>query len=119
MRPPDFLRRIDTGGLGVARRHVTLVSAGGDGRGRAPDLLQSVDALLAGTGPVTLDESDAGRFPGGLPADPGPMPPAWRVWPAPGRCWATPCRGGGELIPDRLLSPPENSTDIGNAAARR
>lgn len=104
----SFLRRIETGGLGVDRC-VTLAALEAMDEPARQACVQPVQTLLAGHEPVTLDEPDAGRFLSGLRRR-----GAWADAPAVA-VYAThpPALLGvghvvrGELIPDRLLSPIE------------
>jgi len=104
----SFLRRLDTGGLGV-ERCTTLAALEAMDEAARMACLQPVDALLAGHTQVTLEADDAGRFLSGLRRR-GNWPDAPRVA-VYGR--QPPALLGvghvtqGELIPDRLLSPLE------------
>jgi tRNA pseudouridine55 synthase len=71
--------------------------------------LSPVDSLLAGHDRITLDAADAGRFLSGVRRR-GPWPDAPRVavyGEAPRALLGTGHVKAGELIPGRLLSPPE------------
>ena len=104
----SFLRRIDTGGLGVARC-VSLAALEAMGEDERLGQVQPVDTLLAGHSPVTLTEQDAARFLSGMRRR-GPWPDAAAVAVYGERPHALLGVGHvvrGELIPDRLLSPLE------------
>ncbi|AEB84513.1 tRNA pseudouridine(55) synthase TruB [Alicycliphilus denitrificans] len=103
-----FLRRLDTGGLGV-ERCVTLAQIEALDEDARLGLLQPVQTLLAGHVVVTLGEQDAGRFLSGMRRR-GPWPDAGAVAVYGERPHALLGVGHvlqGELIPDRLLSPLE------------
>ena len=103
-----FLRRTDTGGLGV-ERCVTLAQLEAMGEDERLARLLPVEALLAGHTPITLDEENAGRFLSGMRRR-GP----WADTPAaavfgdqPRALLGVGHVTHGELIPGRLLSPIE------------
>ncbi len=103
-----FLRRVDTGGLGV-ERCVTLSALEAMDEGARLACLQPVESLLAGHVPVTLDSDNAGRFLSGMRRL-GPWPDAAAVAVFSGHPRALLGVGhveGGELVPGRLLSPLE------------
>ena len=103
-----FLRRIDTGGLGI-ERCVTLADLEAmDEAARLACLLPS-EALLAGHLEVALEGSEAARFLSGLRRR-GDWPDAGAVavyGTAPRALLGVAHTTAGELIPDRLLSPIE------------
>jgi len=103
-----FLRRIDTGGLGI-ERCVTLADFEAmDETARLACLLPP-EALLAGHLEVTLGIEDAARFSSGLRRR-GDWPDAAAVavfGTAPRALLGVGHTTAGELIPDRLLSPIE------------
>ncbi|MGD9774088.1 tRNA pseudouridine(55) synthase TruB [Diaphorobacter sp.] len=103
-----FLRRIDTGGLGV-ERCVTLQALQDMDEDARMACVQPVDTLLAQHKAVTLDEDNAGRFLSGMRRrGPWPDAPAVAVFGArPRALLGVGHVQGGELIPDRLLSPLE------------
>lgn len=103
-----FLRRIDTGGLGV-QRCVTLAALEAMTEDERLACVQSVDTLLAQHERVTLDESEAGRFLSGLRRrGPWADAPAVAVYGTRPRALLGVAHvAQGELIPDRLLSPLE------------
>jgi tRNA pseudouridine55 synthase len=103
-----FLRRIDTGGLGV-ERCVTLARLEAMNEDERLACVQPVDTLLAGHTRVTLDEENAGRFLSGMRRrGPWPDAPAVAVFGArPAALLGVGHVTQGELIPDRLLSPIE------------
>jgi tRNA pseudouridine55 synthase len=103
-----FLRRLDTGGIGV-QRCLTLEQLEALDDGARLERLEPPDVLLAAHARVTLDNDNAGRFLSGMRrrghwedaaavAVYGDQP---RVLLGVGHVQ------GGELIPDRLLSPLE------------
>lgn len=103
-----FLRRIDTGGLGV-ERCVTLAQLEAMDEDERLRQVLPVDTLLAGHMPVTLQEQDAARFLSGLRRR-GPWPDAGAVavyGEHPHALLGVGHVTQGELIPDRLLSPIE------------
>lgn len=103
-----FLRRVDTGGLGVARCVTLEALIAMDEDERLQHVLP-VQTLLAPHVPVTLGEYDAGRFLSGMRRR-GPWPDAAAVAVYGERPQALLGVGhvqAGELIPDRLLSPLE------------
>lgn len=103
-----FLRRIDTGGLGV-ERCVTLAQLEAMTDDERLRQVLPVDTLLAGHKPVTLEEQDAGRFLSGLRRrGPWPDAPAVAVYgERPHALLGVGHVQAGELIPGRLLSPIE------------
>ncbi len=103
-----FLRRTDTGGLGVARC-VTLPALEAMGEDERLACVQPVETLLAGHVPVTLDEDNAGRFLSGMRRrGPWPDAPAVAVFgTCPRALLGVAHITRGELIPGRLLSPIE------------
>jgi len=103
-----FLRRTDTGGLGIARC-VTLAQLEAMTEDERLRQVLPVDTLLAGHVPVTLLEQDAGRFLSGLRRR-GPWSDAAAVavyGERPHTLLGVGHVQAGELIPDRLLSPIE------------
>lgn len=103
-----FLRRTDTGGLGV-ERCITLAQLEALDEPARLASLQPVEALLAAHVPVTLDSDNAGRFLSGMRRR-GPWPDAAAVAVFGDRPRALLGVGHvtqGELVPDRLLSPLE------------
>ncbi|GAB1387246.1 tRNA pseudouridine(55) synthase TruB [Melaminivora sp.] len=104
----SFLRRIETGGLEVARC-ITLAQLEAMDEGQRLAQLLPVQALLASHSRITLDEQDAGRFLSGLRRrGPWPDAPAVAVYGArPQALLGVGHVTRGELIPDRLLSPVE------------
>ncbi|MBS0293174.1 MAG: tRNA pseudouridine(55) synthase TruB [Proteobacteria bacterium] len=103
-----FLRRLDTGGLGVARC-ITLAQLEAMDEDERLRQVLPVDSLLAGHSPVTLQEQDAARFLSGLRRrGPWPDAPAVAVYgEGPRALLGVAHVLAGELIPDRLLSPIE------------
>ncbi|NMM80805.1 tRNA pseudouridine(55) synthase TruB [Acidovorax sp. SRB_14] len=103
-----FLRRIDTGGLGI-ERCVTLADFEAMDEAERLACLLSPEALLAGHRHVTLGGEDAGRFLSGLRRRGSwPDAPAVAVFgDAPRALLGVAHTAAGELIPDRLLSPIE------------
>ena len=103
-----FLRRIDTGGLGV-QRCITLAQLEALDEDARLAQVQPVQTLLEGHAVVTLDEQEAGRFLSGMRRR-GPWPdhPAVAVYAERPRALLGVAHvRGGELVPDRLLSPLE------------
>ena len=103
-----FLRRIDTGGIGVDRC-VTLAQLESMDEPARLAALQPPESLLAGHMPVTLDNENAARFLSGVRRrGPWPDAPAVAVFgDQPQALLGVGHITGGELIPDRLLSPLE------------
>ena len=103
-----FLRRIDTGGLGV-ERCITLAQLEAMDEDARLACLEPPEALLAGHVRVTLDSDNAGRFLSGLRRrGPWPAAPAVAVFADhPRALLGVGHIAGGELVPDRLLSPLE------------
>ncbi|AVP58244.1 tRNA pseudouridine(55) synthase TruB [Pulveribacter suum] len=103
-----FLRRIDTGGLGV-ERCITLEQLQAMDEDQRLAQVQPAQTLLAGHATITLDEQEAGRFLSGLRRrGPWPDAPAVAVYAEqPHALLGVGHVSGGELIPDRLLSPLE------------
>ena len=104
------LRRVATGQFEVSRC-VTLQALEAMGERERLACLLSVDALLPGHVPVSLDAANAGRFLSGLRRR-GDWPDNERVavfGEQPRALLGTAHIRGGELIPGRLLSPPEIS----------
>jgi len=103
-----FLRRIDTGGLGV-ERCVTLAALEAMPEEGRLACVQPVETLLAGHVNVTLDSENAGRFLSGVRRR-GAWPDADAVavfGDQPRALLGVAHVAGGELIPERLLSPLE------------
>lgn len=103
-----FLRRIDTGGLGV-ERCVTLAQLEAMEEAERMRCLEPVQSLLEGHTTVTLDSDNAGRFLSGMRRR-GPWPDAAAVavfGDKPRALLGVGHTVGGELVPDRLLSPLE------------
>ena len=103
-----FLRRIDTGGLGIDRCITLPELEAMDEAARLACLLPP-EALLAGHLEVALDGSEAARFLSGLRRR-GDWPDAGAVavyGTAPRALLGVAHTTAGELIPDRLLSPIE------------
>ena len=103
-----FLRRLDTGGIGV-ERCVTLAALEAMDEAARLACVQPVDTLLQDHARVTLNEQDAGRFLSGLRRR-----GSWSDAPAVAVYAESPQAllgvghvSAGELIPDRLLSPIE------------
>ena len=103
-----FLRRIDTGGLGI-ERCVTLADLEAMGEAQRLACLLPPEALLVDHVKVTLGSEDAGRFLSGLRRrGTWPDAPAVAVFgAAPAALLGVGHTLAGELIPDRLLSPIE------------
>ena len=103
-----FLRRIDTGGLGI-ERCVTLADLEAMDEAQRLACLLPPEALLVNHLKVTLDSEDAGRFLSGLRRrGTWPDAPAVAVFGAePAALLGVGHTLAGELIPDRLLSPIE------------
>jgi tRNA pseudouridine55 synthase len=104
----SFLRRVETGGIGVARC-VTLAQLEAMAEDERLACVQPVQTLLAGHAVVTLNEQDAGRFLSGMRRR-GPWPDAGAVAvyaEHPPALLGVAHAQQGELIPDRLLSPLE------------
>ncbi|SFD96931.1 tRNA pseudouridine(55) synthase TruB [Paracidovorax konjaci] len=103
-----FLRRIDTGGLGV-ERCVTLAALEAMDEAARLACVQPVETLLARHVPVTLDRDNAARFLSGVRRR-GSWPDAPQVavfGEAPRALLGVAHTVGGELVPGRLLSPLE------------
>lgn len=103
-----FLRRLDTGGIGV-QRCVTLAELEAMDEQARLSCVLPVDTLLQGHGVITLGEQDAGHFLSGMRRR-GPWADAGAVAVYAERPAALLGVGhvrGGELIADRLLSPVE------------
>lgn len=103
-----FLRRTDTGGMGV-ERCITLAQLEALDEPARLASLQPVEALLVAHVPVMLDSDNAGRFLSGMRRR-GPWPDAAAVAVFSDRPRALLGVGHvtqGELVPDRLLSPLE------------
>ncbi|WP_353234181.1 tRNA pseudouridine(55) synthase TruB [Diaphorobacter ruginosibacter] len=103
-----FLRRIDTGGIGVDRC-VKLADLEAMSEEERIAQLQPVQMLLAGHATVTLDKENAGRFLSGMRRR-GTWPDAGAVAvfaQSPHALLGVGHVTGGELVPDRLLSPIE------------
>ncbi|QXL85247.1 tRNA pseudouridine(55) synthase TruB [Comamonas sp. NLF-1-9] len=102
------LRRVETGGIGLARCITLPELEALPEAGRLARLLP-VDALLAGHARITLQAEDAGRFLSGLRRR-GPWPDTSAVavyGEQPPALLGVGHVSAGELIPDRLLSPLE------------
>jgi tRNA pseudouridine55 synthase len=102
------LRRTGTGTLRIDEALTLAQLEALDEAGREERLLPP-DALLADWPSVALDQAEAGRFLSGLRRRlPRPDAPAVRVYgPEPGAFLGSAHITAGELIADRLLSPPE------------
>ncbi len=104
----SVLRRTETGGLGVDKA-VTLLQLEAMDEEQRWACLQPVESLLQGHATVTLDSENAGRFLSGLRRR-VKMPDAEQVavyGDSPRALLGAAHIAGGELIPDRLLSPLE------------
>lgn len=103
-----FLRRIDTGGLGV-ERCVTLAALEAMDEGERMACVHPAEILLAQHVRVTLDSENAGRFLSGVRRrGPWPDAPAVAVFgDDPHALLGVGHTTAGELVPDRLLSPLE------------
>ncbi|MFT4241960.1 MAG: tRNA pseudouridine(55) synthase TruB [Acidovorax sp.] len=104
----SFLRRIDTGGLGVDRC-VTLPALEAMAEDERLACVHPPESLLARHLPVALDGDNAARFLSGMRRR-GPWPDADAVavfGDKPHALLGVAHITGGELIPDRLLSPLE------------
>ena len=103
-----FLRRIDTGGIGV-ERCITLAQLEAMEEGERLACLEPPESLLVHHERVTLDSENAGRFLSGLRRrGPWPDTPAVAVFgQQPDALLGVGHIAGGELVPDRLLSPLE------------
>ena len=112
------LRRTGTGGIGLARCVTLEQLTAMDEAARLAALLP-VDALLAQHQRVVLDAAEAGRFLTGLRRrGPWPDAPAVAVYGAqPHALLGVAHAAGGELIPDRLLSPVEIEQILQGAAS--
>ncbi len=109
-----FLRRIDTGGLGV-ERCVTLAALEAMTETERLACVQPVETLLAGHTRVTLDSENAARFLSGVRRR-GSWPDAGAVAVFGDRPRALLGVGhitAGELVPERLLSPLEIQQILG------
>ncbi|WCM91603.1 tRNA pseudouridine(55) synthase TruB [Acidovorax sp. NCPPB 2350] len=114
-----FLRRIDTGGLGV-ERCVTLAALEAMDEAARLACVQPVETLLARHVPVTLDADNAARFLSGVRRR-GPWPDAPQVavfGAAPRALLGVAHAVGGELVPERLLSPLEIGQILENNTPR-
>ena len=103
-----FLRRIDTGGIGV-QRCVTLTELEAMEEGARLTQLEPPESLLAQHVRVTLDSENAARFLSGVRRR-GTWPDAGAVsvfGEDPPALLGVGHIVGGELVPDRLLSPLE------------
>ncbi|TAK76626.1 MAG: tRNA pseudouridine(55) synthase TruB [Aquabacterium sp.] len=102
------LRRTQSGALGVPQAH-TLESLQQMGESERDAQLLAPDVLLAGEPEVRLNEAEAGRFLTGLRRRINlPDTPLVRVFgPQPRAFLGSAHVCAGELIPNRLLSPPE------------
>ena len=103
-----FLRRIDTGGLDIARC-VTLSALEAMDEAQRLACLLPAESLLADHLPVTLGSDDTARFLSGVRRR-GPWPDAAAVavfGESPRALLGVAHTVAGELIPDRLLSPIE------------
>jgi len=103
-----FLRRTGTGGIGV-ERCITLAQLEAMEENARLACLEPPEALLTGHARVTLDSDNAGRFLSGMRRR-----GAWQDAPAvavfgdrPRALLGVGHIAGGELVPDRLLSPLE------------
>ena len=104
----SFLRRTGTGGIGV-ERCITLAQLEALPEEQRLEALEPPQALLAGHAQVALGSEDAARFLSGLRRrGPWPDAPAVAVYGKdPPALLGMGHIAGGELIPDRLLSPLE------------
>ena len=103
-----FLRRLDTGGIGVDRC-ITLAQLEALPEAERLAALETPESLLAGHLRVTLDSENAARFLSGVRRR-GPWPDTEAVavfGKDPPALLGVGHVAGGELIPDRLLSPLE------------
>ena len=103
-----FLRRIDTGGLGV-ERCVTLAQLEAMDEAQRLACVLPPESLLVGHTRVTLDGDNAARFLSGVRRR-GPWPDASAVavfGDQPAALLGVGHIVGGELVPGRLLSPLE------------
>ena len=103
-----FLRRLDTGGIGVDRC-ITLAQLEALPEAERLAALETPESLLAGHLRVTLDSENAARFLSGVRRR-GPWPDTEAVavfGKDPPALLGVGHIAGGELIPDRLLSPLE------------
>lgn len=103
-----FLRRIDTGGIGVERCVTLQALEAMDETARMAWLLPA-ETLLAQHMPVTLDSDNAGKFLSGMRRR-GSWPDTDAVAvfaDRPRALLGVAHTQGGELVPDRLLSPAE------------
>ncbi|MGB3451387.1 MAG: tRNA pseudouridine(55) synthase TruB [Giesbergeria sp.] len=103
-----FLRRIDTGGIGV-ERCITLAQLEAMDEDERLACLELPESLLVHHERITLDSENAGRFLSGLRRrGPWPDTPAVAVFgQQPHALLGVGHITGGELVPDRLLSPLE------------
>jgi len=104
----SFLRRIDTGGIGV-ERCVTLEQLEAMPEADRLACLEAPESLLAGHTRVTLDSDNAARFLSGVRRR-GAWPDAGAVavfGESPPALLGVGHISGGELVPGRLLSPLE------------
>ena len=104
----SFLRRIDTGGIGV-ERCVTLAQLEAMPEVERIASLEAPESLLAGNTRVTLDSDNAARFLSGVRRR-GAWPDASAVavfGESPPALLGVGHIAGGELVPGRLLSPLE------------
>ena len=102
------LRRVETGPFDIAQC-VTLAALEAMSEAERQALMLPTEALLVDHAQVTLAAEDAGRFLSGLRRR-GPWPDAERVavfGAEPAALLGTAHAKAGELIPSRLLSPPE------------
>jgi tRNA pseudouridine55 synthase len=102
------LRRTGTGTLHIDEA-LTLEQLEAMDEAEREERLLPPDALLADWPSIALDQGEAGRFLSGLRRRlPRPDAPAVRVYgPEPGAFLGSAHISAGELIADRLLSPPE------------
>ncbi|PVY55462.1 MULTISPECIES: tRNA pseudouridine(55) synthase TruB [unclassified Simplicispira] len=103
-----FLRRIDTGGIGV-ERCITLAQLEAMDEDERLACLELPESLLVHHERITLDSENAGRFLSGLRRRGSwPDTPAVAVFgQQPHALLGVGHIAGGELVPDRLLSPLE------------